>query len=140
MKRVLALLLALLMCLTFLAPALSEDLEIIITDTIEEEVEVLEEFELSFEEDIQTPFLAIEISDLELETEKPNILANEITIDEPPIQEEYDYVMHLSNSKGYSIIALNDAFIDMHIRGSLWIGGTLTSNDWCGTDDGSIDH
>ena len=127
------------MCFVFLAPTLSEDLEIITIDPIEEEkVEILEEFELSLDEDIQTPFLTIEISDLELEIEEPkNILANNETLS---IQKEYDYIMHLSNNKGYSIIALNNAFIDMHIRGSLWIGGTLTSNNWCGTDDGSINH
>ena len=137
-KRILALLLALLMCCVFLAPTLSEDLEIITIDPIEEEeVEILEEFELSLDEDVQTPFLTIELSDLELEVEELNTLANNETLS---IQKEYDYVMHLSNSKGYSIVALNDAFIDMHIRGSLWIGGTLTSNNGCGTDDGSINH
>ena len=53
---------------------------------------------------------------------------------------EYNFNIKMSNMAGYSIVALNDAFIDMHIRGSLWIGGTLTSNDWCGTDDGSINN
>ena len=52
--------------------------------------------------------------------------------------QEYDYKIKLSNVSNYSIVALNNAYIDAHIRGSLWVGGTLTSNDWCGTDDGSI--
>ena len=52
--------------------------------------------------------------------------------------QEYDYKIKLSNVSNYSIVALNNAYIEGHIRGSLWVGGTLTSASWCGTDDGTI--
>ena len=49
MKKILAMILALLMALTFIAPAFSDDIEIIMSDPIDEQIEVLEEFELSLD-------------------------------------------------------------------------------------------
>jgi hypothetical protein len=49
-----------------------------------------------------------------------------------------DYRVTLSNLPYYSIIALRNAQLNGHTRGSIWIGGTLTSGEWKFVDDGSI--
>lgn len=120
--------------LFFIFPSFSEELEI----EIEEPIDVvfsIEENEIILEDNLDLDLISIN----ELQTNSLEIPEEqEIEIPEPP--KEYDFNIGLSNLTGYSIVALNDAFIDMHIRGSLWIGNTLTSNDWCGTDDGSINH
>lgn len=51
-----------------------------------------------------------------------------------------NYVVKQSNLNDFSIVALQDATIQGHIRGSLWVGGTLRSADWIFVDDGSINH
>jgi len=50
----------------------------------------------------------------------------------------YNYNITLSNLSNYSIVALNNATINGHTRGSIWIGGTLYSGNWKFVDDGSI--
>ena len=122
--------------LFFIFPSFSEELEL----EIEEPIDIILPIEDEDEEIILN-------EDLNLDLDLNLVLTEEIqanNLEEVDVQinpiEEHDFNVKLSNMVGYSIIALNDAFIDMHIRGSLWIGGTLTSNNWCGTDDGSINH
>jgi len=116
--------------LFFIFPSFSEELEL----EIEEPIDIIlpiedEDEDLNLDLDLNLVFTE------EIQTNN----SEEVDVQIKPI-EEHDFNVKLSNMVGYSIIALNDAFIDMHIRGSLWIGGTLTSNNWCGTDDGSINH
>ena len=49
-----------------------------------------------------------------------------------------NYTINASNLSKFSIVALNNANLTGHIRGSIWIGGTLQGN--CNVDDGSINH
>jgi len=118
--------------LFFIFPSFSEELEI----EIEEPIDVIfsiEENEIDLEDNLDLISInELQANSLEIPEEQ------EIEIPEPP--KEYNFNIKLSNLTGYSIIALNNAFIDSHIRGSLWIGNTLTSNEWCGSDDGSINH
>ena len=48
----------------------------------------------------------------------------------------YDYVIKSSNMPQYSIVAFNNAAINGHIRGSIYVGGTLRGSQFI--DDGSI--
>ena len=48
------------------------------------------------------------------------------------------YEVNLNNLNKFNIVALGDASLSGHIRGSIWVGGTLTGN--LTVDDGSIDH
>ena len=59
---------------------------------------------------------------------------------EPPPAgiEEYDYTIDLSNLFKYSIVALNNATLNGHTRGSIWVGGELTGGEWKFVDDGSL--
>lgn len=59
-------------------------------------------------------------------------------IEEPEVPQivEYDYEIGLDNLYKYSIIALNDADINQHLRGSIWVGGTLTGSQYI--DDGAL--
>lgn len=47
-----------------------------------------------------------------------------------------DYVVDLQNLYKYNIIALQNADINNHIRGSIWVGGNLTGSQY--VDDGSL--
>jgi hypothetical protein len=47
-----------------------------------------------------------------------------------------NYTVDLDNLYKYNIIALQNADINCHIRGSIWVGGTLTGNQYI--DDGSL--
>lgn len=130
MKKFLALFTALLIILLYITPTYSEEEE----EFVEEPpVEELEEFDLPlYEDENQTLFstnrgVVFEEEGLQIEEDDPLI-------------EEKSYNVKLSNMSHFSIVALNNAYIDAHIRGNIWIGGTLTSNDWCGCDDGSINH
>lgn len=126
MKKYFIVLITLILLLLFNFSAFSQELEVEeeeFSEYVEEEVEEIEEFELGFEE----------------EEEEENLVEEKMLLSAQP-PPEYNYSISLSNISNYSIVALNDAFIDMHIRGSIWVGGTLTSNSWCGTDDGSINH
>lgn len=49
-----------------------------------------------------------------------------------------DYVPKLSNLKQFSLIALQDATLIGHTRGSIWVGGELSGNSI--VDDGSVNH
>lgn len=51
---------------------------------------------------------------------------------------QMDYSITLSNLSQFSLVALNNANLNGHVRGSIWVGGTLTSGDWKFVDDGSI--
>lgn len=51
-----------------------------------------------------------------------------------------NYSVTLSNLPQYSIVALNNANLNGHVRGSIWVGGTLTSGEYKFVDDGSINH
>ena len=51
---------------------------------------------------------------------------------------QIDYSITLSNLSQFNLVALNDANLNGHVRGSIWVGGTLTSGDWKFVDDGSI--
>ena len=50
----------------------------------------------------------------------------------------YDYTINRSNMPQYSIVAFNNATIDCHIRGSIFVGGTLKGSQ-C-VDDGSLNN
>jgi hypothetical protein len=50
----------------------------------------------------------------------------------------YDYVVNLSTLSNYSIVALNNATLNGHVRGSIWVGGELNGGEWKFVDDGSI--
>jgi len=129
MKKFLAFLMTLLIIFLCITPACSEEEE---EEYYLEEppVEELEEFDLPLEEeeDEDQAFLSVAAAEIQIEEEQP------LHVD------EQKYNVKLSNMQHYSIIALNDAYIDAHIRGSIWVGGTLTSSDWCGADDDSINH
>lgn len=47
-----------------------------------------------------------------------------------------DFIIELSNLPNYSIIALNNADINCHTRGSLYVGGILTGEQYI--DDGAV--
>ena len=47
-----------------------------------------------------------------------------------------DFFVDLNHLYQYNIIALNDADINCHVRGSIWVGGNLTGNQYI--DDGSL--
>ena len=49
----------------------------------------------------------------------------------------YDYTINRSNMPHYNIVAFNNATINGHIRGSIYVGGTLTGSQY--VDDSSID-
>ena len=140
MRRIFALILAVIMALFTLAPAFAEDLNI-------EYEQPPQDGYVEFNEYYEEPVAELGEVDLELVTvdqlPAPTITTSAepmmAAAPEPPIEEE-SYNVKLSNMCHFSIVALNDAYIDAHIRGSLWVGGTLTSNNWCGTDDGSVNH
>ena len=50
----------------------------------------------------------------------------------------YDYTINLSNLPSYSIVALHNATLNGHVRGSIWVGGELNGGEWKFVDDGSI--
>ena len=56
-----------------------------------------------------------------------------------PTIQSVDYTVTLSNLSLYSIVALRNATLNGHTRGSIWIGGTLKSGDWRFVDDGAFD-
>ena len=53
--------------------------------------------------------------------------------------EEY-YCVMLDNLSRFNIVALNNATLNGHVRGSIWVGGTLHGGEWKFVDDGSLDH
>lgn len=63
------------------------------------------------------------------------------TIEDPPeiLQSVSNYVVNLSNLSQFSLVALNNLTINGHVRGSIWVGGTL-SGEGRYVDDGSINH
>lgn len=54
------------------------------------------------------------------------------------LREIRDFSVTLSNLSQYSIVALNNAGLNGHTRGSIWVGGTLTSGEWKFVDDCSL--
>ena len=48
----------------------------------------------------------------------------------------YEYVIKRDNLPKYSIVAFGNAAINGHIRGSIYVGGTLTGSQYI--DDGSL--
>jgi hypothetical protein len=50
----------------------------------------------------------------------------------------YDYTINRSNMPQYSIIAFDNASITGHIRGSIYVGGTLTGSQY--VDDGALNN
>ena len=119
MKRIIAFLLTLIFCL-FISISMAENVtnepvETVIEETVEEEIQFSEE------------------DNNENENEDPS------SQQEPTVEHnivEYDYDINLNNLYLYNIVALNDANINSHIRGSLWVGGTLMGSQY--VDDGSI--
>lgn len=60
-----------------------------------------------------------------------------IVYDQPIDNRIYsDYSVILEDLYKYNIVALQNADINCHVRGSIWIGGTLTGNQYI--DDGSL--
>ena len=60
-----------------------------------------------------------------------------IVYDQPIDNKIYsDYSVILEDLYKYNIVALQNADINCHVRGSIWIGGTLTGNQYI--DDGSL--
>lgn len=60
---------------------------------------------------------------------------------DPPASEgirQMDFSVNLSNLYQYSIVALHDATLNGHVRGSIWVGGTLKGGEWKFVDDGSL--
>ena len=49
-----------------------------------------------------------------------------------------DYVPQLGSLNKYSIVALHDFKQTGHVRGSVWVGGTMTGGPYMYVDDGSI--
>lgn len=103
---------------------------------IDPPVEELEEFMIGFEEGLEYE------TDFSEEITEPSLVdaAPQIFYEEPPPIPSKDFNVKLSNFSNYSIVALNNADIQSHIRGSIWVGGTLTGNNYNGMDDGSINH
>ena len=56
----------------------------------------------------------------------------------PP--EQKNYTITLSNLSSYNLVALYNANLNGHVRGSIWVGGTLTGGEWKFVDDGSVGH
>lgn len=52
-------------------------------------------------------------------------------------EDTYTYNVDLTNLNLYNLVSLQDADIRCHVRGSIWIGGTLTGSQY--VDDGSLD-
>ena len=104
---------------------------------ITSDTEVSEVIEAPVEELPEQILLDVELEDI---VSEPATMANEAeeegTVDEPV--KEYDYVVDLSILPLYSIVAFSDASIYQHIRGSIWVGGTLYGNQY--VDDGALDH
>lgn len=91
----------------------------------------------AYSEDIEFPpqEQIVELGGEEIESEIIEA-ENASSEEEQPQITEYDYEIGLDNLYKYNIVALNDAQINQHIRGSLWVGGTLTGDQY--VDDGSI--
>ena len=51
-----------------------------------------------------------------------------------------DYTITLSNLSQFNLVALHNANLNGHTRGSIWVGETLHGGEWKFVDDGSIDH
>lgn len=120
MKKI-TLLFTIIFCLLITMPQFTSTIaEEVVSGPIES-VEELPEVSLTGEED---------------EMNEDQTQNNGIEVEDEPSFVEYDYTVDLSNLYAYSIVALNDANITQHIRGSIWIGGTLTGNQYI--DDGSI--
>lgn len=88
-----------------------------------------------------TTIYAQQISQITLEQEQP-LLEGQLSSENQLIPEEEwekiysDYTVDLDNLYKYNIIALQNADINCHVRGSIWIGGVLTGSQYI--DDGSI--
>lgn len=60
-----------------------------------------------------------------------------IVLEEQPDTIIYsDYVVDINNLYKYNLIALQNADINCHVRGSIWVGGILTGEQYI--DDGSL--
>lgn len=79
---------------------------------------------------ITLPTLA---EDLDSNSQQLEELTGEPEVIPQPIA---DFIVELSNLPNYSIVALNNADINCHTRGSLYVGGTLTGQQYI--DDGAI--
>lgn len=123
--------------LFFIFPSFSEESELELESEIEIEKPINVELQLEEEIFLNENLNLISIDNIQFFNNSGEIEEETENINSP---KEYDFKIKLSNLSGYSIVALNNAFIDSHIRGSLWIGNTLTSNEWCGSDDGSVNH
>lgn len=55
-----------------------------------------------------------------------------------PTIQKVDYTVTLANLSQYNIVALRNANLNGHTRGSIWIGGTLKGGEWKFVDDGSV--
>ena len=59
--------------------------------------------------------------------------------EDPPQIESRNYSINISNMSNYSLVALNNMSLNGgHVRGSIWVGGTLHGGVY--VDDGSINH
>ena len=58
-------------------------------------------------------------------------------IDEPSAPTS-DFTPNLSNLNQFNIVALNNFLQQGHVRGSVWVGGTMTGGPYMFVDDGSI--
>lgn len=52
---------------------------------------------------------------------------------DPPLV--VDYTVSLSTLNKFNVVALNDFHMQGHVRGSVWVGGTMTGGPWMFVDD-----
>lgn len=69
------------------------------------------------------------------ETLPPSLIKN---LFEEVEADTYTYNIDLFNLNLYNIVSLQNAEIRCHVRGSIWIGGTLTGSQY--VDDGSLNE
>lgn len=94
-----------------------------------EEEEVIEEYTEKDEEEIIK-------EDAQLLFSLATIPTNELIEDNGVTKNIDDFIVQLTELSRYNLVALNNAEIRCHVRGSVWVGGTLTGAQY--VDDGSI--
>ena len=79
------------------------------------------------------------------ETSNPPVESDPPSDPDPPKEDEtvgeivkVDYTITLSNLYQYSMVALSNATLNGHVRGSIWVGGTLYAGEYKFVDDGSL--
>lgn len=118
MKKIIATILALIFIVTFISSA---------ADVISNDIKA---------DDVQDK----SITPAGQETDPPVTDIDPPSDSDPPTIPTADYTVTLSNLPNFSLVALNNATINGHVRGSIWIGGTLSGGEWKFVDDGSVNH